>query len=352
MRLGPRNIGRLCHSFARVSALVAFSLPLGPTRSHPMPSEICSPAKLRSKMAHIAQVTHGPVGAAALVVEGGAVADMHGGQRFPMQSVYKLPIALAVLHQVDLGRLNLDQQIWIKPSDLMPPSRGSVIRDKYPHGTKMTVSELLDAMISVSDGTASDILLHLAGGPERVTAYLSGLGIRGVVVATSERAMAQNEQVQYRNWATPDSMAGLLRVLQLGKGLSVPSRRLLLGLMIGSTTGLDRIKGLLPVGTVVAHKTGASGTVNGVTRATNDVGLITLPDGRHLAVVVFVSDTRANEATRDAVIAKIARAAWECRARLESHRYRQHRKWSQTPKNVCVMSSVKHCVYKRRFLAF
>jgi beta-lactamase class A len=132
--------------------------------------------------------------------------------------------------------------------------------------------------------------------------------------------MAQNEQVQYRNWATPDAMAGLLRALQVGKGLSAPSRQLLFGLMIGSTTGPDRIKGLLPAGTVVAHKTGSSGTVNGVTRATNDVGLITLPDGRHLAVIVFVSDTRANEATRDAVIAKIAREAWECRASLESRR--------------------------------
>jgi beta-lactamase class A len=320
MRGCLRSIGHLCRSFALVSALIAISQSLGPTRSQPTPSKVCSPAQLRSKMAHIAQVTHGPVGAAALVVEGGAVVDLRGGQRFPMQSVYKLPIAMAVLRQVDLGRLELDHQIWIKPSDLMPPSRGSVIRDKYPHGTRMTVSKLLDAMMSVSDGTASDILLHLAGGPEQVTAYLRGLGISGVVVATSERAMAQNEQVQYRNWATPDAMAGLLRALQVGKGLSAPSRQLLFGLMIGSTTGLDRIKGLLPVGTVVAHKTGASGTVNGVTRATNDVGLITLPDGRHLAVIVFVSDTRANEATRDAVIAKIAREAWECRASLESRR--------------------------------
>ena len=180
----------------------------------------------------------------------------------------------------------------------------------------MTVAELLDAMMGVSDGTASDILLTLAGGPERVTAYGRGLGVRGVVVATSERAMAQSEQVQYRNWATPDAMAGLLRALQQGKGLSARSSQLLLGLMAAGKTGPDRIKGLLPVGTVVAHKTGSSGTVGGVTRATNDAGLITLPDGRHLAVVVFVSDTRANGATRDAVIAKIARAAWDCRAGL------------------------------------
>ncbi len=320
MRSFPRSMGRLDRSFALFSAFVALSLSLGPTQSQPTAGGRCSPAQLQSKMAQIAQITQGPVGAAALIVEGRRMVALHGEHRFPMQSVYKLPIGMALLHQVDLGRLNLNQQIWIKPSDLVPLSRGSMIRDKYPHGTKMTVSELLNAMMSVSDGTASDILLKLAGGPERVTAYLRGLGVRGVIVATSERAMARNEQVQYRNWATPDGMAGLLCALQIGRGLSVPSRRLLLSQMIGSTTGQDRIKGLLPAGTVVAHKTGSSGTVNGTTRATNDVGLITLPDGRHLAVAVFVSDTRASEATRDAVIAKIARAAWECRVGLEGRK--------------------------------
>jgi len=207
--------------------------------------------------------------------------------------------------------------VKITQSDLVPPSRGSQIRNKYLNSTEMTVSELLGAMMGVSDGTASDILLKLASGPERVTGYIEGLGVRGIVVATTEREMAHGEQVQYRNWATPDAMAGLLRALQEGKGLSASSRRRLLGLMTAGKTGTDRIKGLLPTGTVVAHKTGSSGTVNGLTRATNDAGLVLLPDGRHLAVVVFVSDTKVDEATRDAVIAKIARTAWNDRAALE-----------------------------------
>lgn len=279
-----------------------------------------SPARLRAEMADIARVTRGPVGAAVVVVEGGRIVALHGGQRFPMQSVYKLPIAMAVLHQADRGTLRLDQRVKIGPGDLVPPSRGSQIRDKYPNGTEMTVSELLGSMMSVSDGTASDVLLKLAGGPERVTAYGRGLGIRDMVVATTERAMAQGEQVQYRNWATPDAMAGLLRALQNGKGLSASSRHLLIGLMTSSKTGPRRIKGLLPAGTVVAHKTGSSGTMGGLSRATNDVGLVTLPDGRHLAVAVFVSDTRVGEAAREAVIARIARAAWDDQAGLEGRR--------------------------------
>ena len=238
-----------------------------------------------------------------------------------MQSVYKLPIAMAVLHQVDLGRLSLDQQVRITKAELPSPVHYSALRDDFPNGATLTVSKLLDEMISSSDGTACDILLNLAGGPKRVTAYLRGLGVQNMVVATSEKTMWQNERVeQYRNWATPDAMLGLLCLLQQGWGLSPQSRRLLLGLMTRSLTGPRRIKGLLPIGTIVAHKTGSSGAVNGITRATNDAGLITLPDGRHLAVVVFVSDTRASNAVQEAVIAKIARAAWDDRAALERSR--------------------------------
>ena len=305
MKLTHKLIGRLCLPLGLVSIAAS--------------SSASSQTLLQVQMASIAAATRGPVGAAVLVVEGGSVVALHGEQRFPMQSTYKLPIGMAVLHQVDLGRLSLNQRVRISPADLPPPPHYSPIRDKYPNGTSMTVSKLLDEMISVSDNTASDILLTLAGGPQRVTAYLRGLGVQNMVVATSEKTMAQNEAVeQYRNWATPSAMADLLRVLQQGSGLSASSRHLLLGLMAGSKTGPHRIKGLLHAGTVVAHKTGSSGTENGFTRATNDVGLVTLPDGKHLAVVVFVSDTRATNAVQEAVIARIARAAWDCRADLES----------------------------------
>ena len=61
----------------------------------------------------------------------------------------------------------------------------------------------------------------------------------------------------------------------------------------------------------MAHKTGSSGATNGIAAATNDIGIVTLPDGRHLAIAVFVSDSKADAATRDAVIARIAKAAWD-----------------------------------------
>jgi beta-lactamase class A len=273
----------------------------------------CDPARLRQRFEEVARAPDGPVGAAAVIIEGGEAVSFNGSRRFPMQSVYKLPIGMAVLREVDEGRLSLAQKISVRPEDLVPERLHSPLRDANPRGVEITLRELVRLMISESDGTASDVLLGLAGGPEKVTEYLRGLGVEGVTVATTERAMAQgDEQVQYRNWATPESMLALLRALQEGRGLSRAGRGLLLDFMLKSTPGPRRIKGLLPAGTPVAHKTGTSGTVEGVTRATNDVGVVTLPDGRHMAVAVFVSDTKADAGVREGTIAKIARAAWDC----------------------------------------
>src|SRR5207253_8196592 len=94
-------------------------------------------------------------------------------------------------------------------------------------------------------------------------------------------------------------------------GRSETSQSRVLKSMTEATPGPNRLKGLLPAGTIVAHKTGTSGTENGVTAATNDIGIITLPNGRHFAIAVFVSDSPVDEATREGVIAKIAKAVWD-----------------------------------------
>jgi beta-lactamase class A len=144
-----------------------------------------------------------------------------------------------------------------------------------------------------------------------VTQYLRDLGVNDIVVANTEKEIGQDKAVQYRNYTSPNAAVVLLRALHQGQGLSESSQALLLQLMTQTPTGPQRIKGLLPDGTVVAHKTGTSRTVDGVTAATNDVGLVTLPNGRHLALSVFVSDSGANNAVREEVIAKVALAAWD-----------------------------------------
>jgi beta-lactamase class A len=270
-----------------------------------------STESLRGRVEQIARAAQGRVGVTAMVLETGESVTLQGDKRFPMQSVYKTPIAMAVLNQVDRGALKLEQTVRVLRSDLVPMGAHSPIRDHHPHGVELSLDELLRLNVSESDGTACDVLLRVAGGAQVVNQYLRSLGIQGIVVATTEKAMGRNEMVQYRNWATPDAALALLRALHEGRGLSAPSRARLLQWMTETPTSSRRIKGLLPAGTVVAHKTGTSGTFHGLTRATNDVGLITLPDGRHLAIAVFVSDSMADEAVREGVIARIAQAAWD-----------------------------------------
>jgi beta-lactamase class A len=267
-------------------------------------------ASLTEQLEQIARTIPGRVGAAASVIESGQSAAFHGADRFPMESVCKLPIAMTVLSEIDRGNLTFDERIRVLPADLVPPALHSPLRDKHPYGAEVSIRELLEYTLQQSDGTASDVLLRLAGGPKRITALVRSLGVDGVSIQFSEAAIGRSDHSGYRNWATPESAVALLRVLEEGRGLSPASHALLLQLMSTSATSVHRIQGLLPEGTYVAHKTGTSGTAHGLTRGTNDIGLITLPDGRHLAVAVFIADSRADEPSREGVIAKIARAAW------------------------------------------
>lgn len=270
-----------------------------------------SKGELYNQIEQISRAAQGRVGVAATVLETGESVALNAEQRFPMQSVYKFPIGMAVLAQVDQGKLKLEQKVRVEKSDFALQRQHSPIRDANPQGVELSLAELLKYMVSESDGTACDVLLRLVGGPEVVTEYLRELDVNGIVVADTEKEIGQDKSVQYRNWATPEAAVVLLRTVHEGRGLSESSQALLLQLMTQTPTGLKRIKGLLPAGTVVAHKTGTSRTENGVTAATNDVGLITLPNGKHLAVAVFVSDSTANDAAREEVIARVARATWD-----------------------------------------
>ena len=271
----------------------------------------CQTKQLADEVREIAAITKGPVGAAFEHLGTHESAAIEGQRHFPTQSVYKFPIAILVLREVDAGKLSLDQLISIKPADFVS-DREFTIRRNYPQGAQLSLREVLRYMISESDGTACDVLLRLLGGPEKATQALRELGVENVVIARYEKEMFETPAVAAENWMTPETAIALLKLLQEGKVLSPSSHDLLINLMIQSRPGKKRIKGLLPEGTVVAHKTGTSATINGVTTATNDIGLVTLPDGHQLAIAVFVSDTKANEKTREEVIAKIAAAAWKC----------------------------------------
>jgi beta-lactamase class A len=266
---------------------------------------------LAADLDRIARGTDGTLGAAVRLVETGETVVLNGDGRFPMQSVYKAPIGMAVLHEVDAGRLSLDAPIRVEAADLVPSGMHSPLRDAHPKGGVVPLRELLRLSVEESDGTASDVLLRLVGGKAKAQGYLSSLGVEGIRIETTEGEMGRDYQAQYRSWATPGSAVDWLAALQQGKDLSPKSRALLLGWMTATKTFPTRLKGRLPAGTEVAHKTGSSGSREGVSAATNDIGIITLPDGRHLAVAVFLRDSKADDAARNAAIAKVARAAWD-----------------------------------------
>jgi len=265
---------------------------------------------LRKQIEQIASAAKGRVGVAAEVLETGESISLNPHEQFPMQSVYKLPIAMAVLTQVDNGKLSLDQQVRVEKSDFVRLGQASPVRDRNPNGVELSLSELLRFTVSESDGTTSDVLLKLVG-VEFVTKYLNELGINEIIVANSEKEIGRDRETQYRNWASPHGAVQLLRSLHEKRGLSEQSQQLLLKHMTETPTSSRRLKGLLPKTAVVAHKTGTGGSYDGVAPATNDIGLITLPDERHLAIAVFVSDARADLGTRERVIARIAKAIWD-----------------------------------------
>ena len=267
---------------------------------------------LRKQIAEIAKPVKGVIGISILGIENRDTLSFNGNARLVMHSVFKFPIALTVLHLVDTGRLTLDQTIHIKKKD-MPKDLYSPLRDKYPKGdVDLSLRDMLGYVVSLSDNSACDILLKLIGGAPRVQAYMLQIGARGIAVRASEADMASSWELQYTNWAKPREMTDLLDKFYSGKLLSKANTDFLYKIMTETSTGPKRLKGLLPAGTVVAHKTGTSGTSpEGLTPATNDVGIITLPNGKHLAISVFVCNSTDDEATRESTIAKIAKAAYD-----------------------------------------
>lgn len=298
---------------AKLLMLVALARGLAgqSTGRAPTVSRISDTANLRNAVLRVARESQGHLGVGIELLESGDRLAVDDGIQHPMQSVYKVPIAMAALHAVDDHKLALDDEVDVRRSDFISAKQHSPIRDAHPDGDRTSLRELLRFAVSESDGTAGDVLLRLLGGPPRVMRYLTGIGVRAVEVVTTEKAIGLDDRVQYEDWTSPEGSLGLLRALFGHRSLADSSRKFLLRLMTESKTGLLRLRGLLPEGTVVAHKTGSSNTSDGMTAAANDVGIITLPNGCHLAVVVLLTDSRADEASRDSTIAHIARIAWD-----------------------------------------
>src|ERR1700733_3109163 len=270
---------------------------------------------LRQQIRAIAIEAHGKVAVACSLPGSALNCDLNPNAQPPMQSVFKLPLAIAVLHQVERGTLSLDQPVRFLPEDRILPHVYSPLQKQYPDaGVDVPLRELLRLTVSLSDNVAADILLRLVGGSKFVDTYIAALGVHGFHLQDNEAVLHREMAAQYRNSFEPAGAVQLLRKISDNSPLTPEHTDLLIAWMTPSTrTG--RLDGELPSEVHVAHKSGTSDVDNGVAHATNDIGLIPLPDGRRIAIAVFVTDSTADQATREQVIARIARAV--CDAGLE-----------------------------------
>jgi len=231
-------------------------------------------------------------------------------EQFVMLSVVKFPQALAILDQVDQGILDDDMKIHIDKSDLRPNTY-SPLRDEKPEGNfDISLSEALSYTISKSDNNVCDKLFKVLGSTQVAEDYIHSLGIKGISIGTDYADMEIN--TIYANESSPKDMLELLRRFYDRELLSTESSDLLWRKMVETSTGPDRIKGLLPEGTLVGHKTGTSGTdENGITAAFNDIGIINLPNGGSFAIVIFISNSKEDNETNASSIAKISKATYD-----------------------------------------
>jgi len=276
---------------------------------------------VRQQIRAIAREAHGKVSVACSVSGSALNCDLNPNARPPMQSVFKRPLALTVLYQVEQKTFSLDQPVRFLRQDRILPHVYSPLQDQYPDaGLDVPLRELLRLSVWLSDNVAADILLRLVGGPKAVNEYIAALRVSGFHLQDSEAVLHHEVSAQYRNWFEPAGAVQLLRRISNNSPLTSEHTDLLLGWMTPAVR-TKRLEGDLPAGTRVAHKSGTSDVDDGVAHATNDIGLIPLPDGRRIAIAVFVTDSTADESTREQVIARIARTAYD--ASLQKHKSRR-----------------------------
>lgn len=267
---------------------------------------------LRYRIAEYCKTYNATIGVAVSFIEDSDTLSINGNKMIPMLSVYKLPIVMCVLNNVDKGLLTLHTPIRITPND-MHEKTWSPLRDKLTNtDTSIALSEIIQYTIIQSDNNCSDLLLKSIGGVETVQTYLKKLGLPNIQVNNTEWEIFQSWNLIYSNQATPQDITTLLNKLYSEALFSDSCYSFLWHTLTDCTTGNSRIKGKLPQSTEVAHKTGTSFTTQeGITPAINDVGIITMPNGKHIAISIFVAESKESREVNENIIAEITKMVWD-----------------------------------------
>jgi beta-lactamase class A len=295
--------------------------------------------RLRAAAAEAAERSTGDMGVAVEHLESGQGIDVRGAIAYPMASTFKLPLLATLFHQVDEGKVRLDERVSLESRDVHLGS--GRLDDFLAPGVSLSIANLAALMMRVSDNSAADVLL-LRVEPSNIRDRLRTLGIEGISVdRTAERlildsmgvpperteGMTRGEILDYLNaWkpapgeldraasafesdsrdtATPLAMNAFLRAVYSGRAASPVSTGKMIEILLECETGSSRIPGLLPEGTPVAHKTGT------LVGAVADVGVLYLPHGRgHVLVSALTRGVKEREKAERA-IAEIARYAYD-----------------------------------------
>lgn len=298
-------------------------------------------ALLHQELDRIGELSGGVMGFSAIHLESGREVHLNPDEAFPMASTYKVPIAVRLFQQVDRGELSLDDMVTLEPHHYGPGS--GILSDLFIQpGVSLSLRNLTELMLLISDNSATDLVLEAAGGGVAVTDAMRSLGFPGIRVdrptlnliadyigieglpareaLTLERyreiveavpphtreAAATTFHLDGRDAASPREMAGLLAGIWEDHFLSAEMSALLRDIMERCRTGGNRIRGMIPPYVTTANKTG---TIGGTL---NDVGAIELPDGGGWIVVVgFIKDSTAPNTQREAAIAHASRAVYD-----------------------------------------
>jgi beta-lactamase class A len=306
--------------FATAAILVLLSASIGSSQdAAPVPKI----DRLKRQIERIIRGQDGRVGVAVRHIESGRELAINADMPFPMASTFKVPLLLELLAQAKEGRFSLDDEISVQKSDQHLGS-GMLARLSAP-GIRLSVRNMAYFMMMISDNSATDILLAKVGA-DAVNARLKSLGISGMSVNRScqalisdflavERGARTRDELKAafikfgenpQDEATPAAMNAILEKVYKKEILDPESCDLMIQIMLKCETGAGRIKGELPPGTIVAHKTGTiAGTVN-------DCGILYLPESQgHVALTIFTKDFVDDTADVEAIIAKIARLVFD-----------------------------------------
>ncbi len=251
------------------------------------------------------------VGISVLGFENGFTYNKNADKKLPMQSVFKFHIAAAVLDYADKGKLSLDQKVTLNQSNLHE-NTWSPLREKYPNGAIVSLSEIIEYTVAKSDNNGCDILLKLLGGTQVVQKFMNVKGVKNFQIKYNEEAMHKDWNAQYENYSTTNSAVDVLKKFYDGKLLSKKSTNYLMKVMLSTSTGTNKLIEQLPKDTPVARKTGSSGKNNaGLTGAENEIAIITLPNGKHYAIAVFVSNSTETAEVNCRMISDISKTVWD-----------------------------------------